>query len=579
MDSNRVNTHLNVSVWGRCTAGICLGLLLAACAVSDAPPQNTVEPPASTPLPTAPTPSPAEQRYPDILAVEMTPEDDGEFTFAVTVSSPYDTPERYADAWRVLAPDGAVLGERELLHDHADEQPFTRILRDVRIPEHVTHVTVQGRDKVYGYGGTTMTVPVPGRAEEDAPATPTVTGTDEASDETGAFTYQNRDGNRLVGGRGSLSSAAPIDIPLAGLPQWVVANATAEGSLWATVLEDGTIQAFAVADGAVTEVDLPPGRMAAGTPPLLTMTDGAPQILTPPADASPLTHPVVLGAGSRLAYISTGGDLVLHNGTDTKRLALDALPDARVLVDERERLLLLAGASDRYAHGVLGDALEATRVVLVATQPELRIAREIVLDAPQVVEGIAPLWADLDGDGTREIIVTVSDARQGAQVVVYDEAGYQVATGPAIGRGGRWRHQIAAGPFAPDGSVELVAVRTPHLGGIVEFYARRGADLEIVAELPGYTSHVLGSRNLDMAVAADINGDRQAELLLPSQDRTQLAAIGRVTDGAQVQWTAQVGAPVSTNLAALRLPDGQLALGVGRADGVLRLWLSSPYDV
>ena len=32
--------------------------------------------------------------------------DDGTWRFDVTLSSPYDTPERYADAWRVLAPDG-----------------------------------------------------------------------------------------------------------------------------------------------------------------------------------------------------------------------------------------------------------------------------------------------------------------------------------------------------------------------------------------------------------------------------------------------------------------------------------------
>lgn len=47
---------------------------------------------------------------------------------AATTSSPYDSPDRYADAFRVLAPDGTVLGVRELLHDHANEQPLTRSL-------------------------------------------------------------------------------------------------------------------------------------------------------------------------------------------------------------------------------------------------------------------------------------------------------------------------------------------------------------------------------------------------------------------------------------------------------------------
>jgi len=61
---------------------------------------------------------------------------------------------------RVLAPDGAVLGEHTLLHDHANEQPFTRTQRNVIIPSDVLTVTIEGRDLVNGYGGRTFTVPV-----------------------------------------------------------------------------------------------------------------------------------------------------------------------------------------------------------------------------------------------------------------------------------------------------------------------------------------------------------------------------------------------------------------------------------
>jgi len=56
------------------------------------------------------------------------------WTFRVTVASPYDTRERYADAWRVLAPDDIELDLRVLTHHHADEQPFTRSLTGVEIP-------------------------------------------------------------------------------------------------------------------------------------------------------------------------------------------------------------------------------------------------------------------------------------------------------------------------------------------------------------------------------------------------------------------------------------------------------------
>ena len=98
--------------------------------------------------------------YPDVVdaVAEST---DGEWRFDVTLSSPYDTPERYADAWRVVGPDGAVFGVRELAHDHQNEQPFTRSLSGVEIPVGVTTVTIEGRDQLNGWGGATLTLDLP----------------------------------------------------------------------------------------------------------------------------------------------------------------------------------------------------------------------------------------------------------------------------------------------------------------------------------------------------------------------------------------------------------------------------------
>ena len=81
----------------------------------------------------------------------------------MTISSPYDTPRRYADGFRVKTPGGEVLGERKLLHDHQDEQPFTRDLYSVKMPRAVKTVVVEARDRKYGYGGKAMEVALPGR--------------------------------------------------------------------------------------------------------------------------------------------------------------------------------------------------------------------------------------------------------------------------------------------------------------------------------------------------------------------------------------------------------------------------------
>jgi endonuclease YncB( thermonuclease family) len=393
--------------------------------------------------------------------------------------------------------------------------------------------------------------------------------------EVWSYTYQQPDGNRLVRGRGAVPGVQPLDISLDGQPQWLVGAPLSEGSVWAAILVDGRVQAFRVVGQQVELIPITPTELPPLTPPLLRTEDDVPHLVTAPtAGASSMTHPAILNvAGERLAFAEATGDLVIWDGGEIGRLAVGALTDGRMLVDESGRILLLTDATTRYEHGVLGDGVEAARITLVETSPALRVAGQITLNPPGVVEGIAPIWTDWTGDGKREIIVTLSDAQQGARVVVFSEAGVLLASGPAIGRGYRWRHQIAVGPFGPDGELELADVRTPHIGGVVEFYRLVRDQLQIVAQVPGYTSHVLGSRNLDMTAAGDFDGDGRLELLLPDQARTSLGAIRRNPGGAEVAWKVSLGERMSTNLAAVVFPDGTLGVGAGHVGNKLRLWL------
>jgi hypothetical protein len=98
--------------------------------------------------------------YPDVTDVVGRRRGD-EVAFEVTISSPYDSADRYADGCRIDGDDGEVYGVRELTHDHANEQPFTRNLGSVDIPATVDTVTVEARDLVYGWGGETVSVALP----------------------------------------------------------------------------------------------------------------------------------------------------------------------------------------------------------------------------------------------------------------------------------------------------------------------------------------------------------------------------------------------------------------------------------
>ncbi len=147
------------------------GLLLAACGTDNAAPAATTSTTAAAPSTAAPTtvttaaeaaPEAAAgsdtevEEFPDVLDATATQADDGTWTVSATLSSPYDVRDRYADAWRVLGPDGTEYGIRVLAHDHATEQPFTRSQAGIVIPDDVKVVTIQGRDLVSGWGGATF---------------------------------------------------------------------------------------------------------------------------------------------------------------------------------------------------------------------------------------------------------------------------------------------------------------------------------------------------------------------------------------------------------------------------------------
>jgi hypothetical protein len=97
----------------------------------------------------------------DVVRVEVRKESAGVFDFDVTVKSDDTGWDHYADRFEVLTLDGTMLGIRELLHPHDDEQPFTRDLHGLRIPVGVHRVIVRAHHKTRGYDGTIMTVTLP----------------------------------------------------------------------------------------------------------------------------------------------------------------------------------------------------------------------------------------------------------------------------------------------------------------------------------------------------------------------------------------------------------------------------------
>ncbi len=83
------------------------------------------------------------------------------WSFSVTLSHPDTGWDHYADGWEVLDQNGTRLGFRELLHPHVNEQPFTRSLGGVTLPETLDTVYIRARDNIDGWGTTTYKLTLP----------------------------------------------------------------------------------------------------------------------------------------------------------------------------------------------------------------------------------------------------------------------------------------------------------------------------------------------------------------------------------------------------------------------------------
>lgn len=95
-----------------------------------------------------------------VVKVEANRSADGTWRFDVTLHHADEGWDHYANLWQVETPDGKILGERVLAHPHVNEQPFTRSLSGVRIPDTFDQVIVRARDSVHGFG-TRVVYPLP----------------------------------------------------------------------------------------------------------------------------------------------------------------------------------------------------------------------------------------------------------------------------------------------------------------------------------------------------------------------------------------------------------------------------------
>ena len=93
-----------------------------------------------------------------ILAADFQKDRGQRWTVNVTLAHADTGWDHYADAWRILDAKDNVLAERVLHHPHVREQPFTRGLDHVELPEGTTIVYIEAHDTVHGWSPQRLSV-------------------------------------------------------------------------------------------------------------------------------------------------------------------------------------------------------------------------------------------------------------------------------------------------------------------------------------------------------------------------------------------------------------------------------------
>lgn len=223
---------------------------------------------------------------------------------------------------------------------------------------------------------------------------------------------------------------------------------------------------------------------------------------------------------------------------------------------------LYAAPVNRYGHFALGQPHEYAHLT-VTTGSGRKL--ELQLPEDEVFEDLKPRLVQMVSSEPAEVLAIVSRRGDGSRLVMFGLNGERLvisAESPAIGTPNRWLNPVGVVDLDGDGQAEIAAVTTPHIGGTLRVYQRRGKQLVEVAALAGFSNHVYGSLALGLSKPVVIGG--RARLLVPDTARLnlriialahgRLVEVGRCALPAPVTHTIQI---ISPSVVSVGLATGQ----------------------
>lgn len=217
--------------------------------------------------------------------------------------------------------------------------------------------------------------------------------------------------------------------------------------------------------------------------------------------------------------------------------------------------------TQRYGHFALGQPHEYLRLAVITDT-----GRRLVFELPEdeVFEDLAPRLVKLAADEPVELLTIVSQRQTGARLVLIRLSGDRLAPSaesPAVGTPMRWLNPVGVVDLDGDGRAEVASVTTPHIGGALKVYKRRGTRLVEVAALGGFSNHVYGSPELGLSAHQTVAG--QVRLLVPDNSRLQLRVIELTSGHLTEVGRCALPAPVTGAIKPLAGSEVSVGLATG----------------
>ena len=204
---------------------------------------------------------------------------------------------------------------------------------------------------------------------------------------------------------------------------------------------------------------------------------------------------------------------------------------------------------ERYGHFALGRPHEYARLSVSTSN-----GRTLKLDLPgdEVFEDLAPRLVKLTAGEPPYVLAIISRRDSGARLALIglgDDGPVIAAQSAAIGTPKRWLNPVGVADLDGDGRAEIAAVITPHIGGMLKVYRRKGGDLVEIAALGGFSNHVYGTTELSLSTPLSISG--RMRLLVPDATRRYLRVIalenGRLVESGRCELPAAITGPIKVN--------------------------------